>query len=85
MLDLELVSQVMKDTETDPGHREHGCWEPPCLVSEAVTPMAKAESETWDHKPLRRQSLSPGQEGHLCSLLLHPALPQADDQLANDG
>ena len=23
-----------------------GCWEPPCLVSEAVTPMAKAESET---------------------------------------
>ena len=22
------------------------CWEPPCLVSEAVTPMVKAESET---------------------------------------
>ena len=22
------------------------CWEPPFLVSEAVTPMAKAESET---------------------------------------
>ena len=21
------------------------CWEPPCLVSEAVTPMVKAESE----------------------------------------
>ena len=83
MLDLELVSQVMKDTETDPGHREHGCWEPPCLVSEAVTPMAKAESETWDHKPLRRQSLSPWQGRHLCPLYFTLLGPEPD-QLAND-
>ena len=84
MLDLELVSQVMKDTETDPGHREHGCWEPPCLVSEAVTPMAKVESETWDHKPLRRQSLSPWQGRHLCPLYFTLLGPESD-QLANDG
>ena len=60
------------------------CWELPCLVSEAVTPMVKAESETLGPKPLRRQSLSPWQGRHLCSLystLLGPEL----DQLANDG
>ena len=40
-------------------------------------------SQNWDYKPLRRQSLSPWQVCHLCSLyftLLGPEL----DQLAND-
>ena len=30
-------------------------------------------SQSWDHKPLRRQSLSPWQKCHLCPL--HPAWP----------
>ena len=33
-------------------------WEPPCLVSEAGWP--RLSDRPWDHKPLRRQSLSPG-------------------------
>ena len=33
------------------------CWEPPCLVSEAVTPMAKAESETLGPKTPKETKL----------------------------
>ena len=51
------------------------CWEPPCLVSEAVTPSWLRVSQSWDHKPLRRQSLSPWHVCHLCPL--HPAWPWA--------
>ena len=32
-------------------------------------------SQSWDHKPLRRQSLSPWQKCHFCPL--HPAWPWA--------
>ena len=47
-------------------------------------PWLRLSQRPWDHKPLRRQSLSPWQECHFCPLyftLLGPDL----DQLANDG
>ena len=46
-------------------------------------PWLRLSQRPWDHKPLRRQSLSPWQGCHLCPLyftLLGPEL----DQLAND-
>ena len=49
------------------------CWEPPCLVSEAITPLRLRLSQSWDHRPQRRQCLSPWQVCHLCPL--HPAWP----------
>ena len=45
----------------------------------------RLSKRSWDPKPLRRYSLSPWQEHHLCPLLLHPAWPQADDCLTKDG
>ena len=51
------------------------CWELPCLVSEAVTPMVKAESETLGPKPLRRQSLSPWQGATSAHFTKVPAWP----------
>ena len=47
-------------------------------------PWLRLSQRPWDHKLLRRQSLSPWQGCHLCPLyftLLGPEL----DQLANDG
>ena len=64
---------------------EINCWELPCLVSEAVThPWLRLSERPWDHKPLRRQSLSPWQGRHLCPLYFTLLGPEPD-QLANDG
>ena len=48
-------------------------------------PWLRLSERPWDHKPLKRQSLSPWQGLHLCPLSPHLAWPQADDWLASDG
>ena len=61
------------------------CWDLPCLVSEAITPpWLRLIKWPWEHKPLRRQSLSPWQGRHLCPLYFTLLDPEPD-QLANDG
>ena len=42
-------------------------------------PWLRVSKKPWDPKPLRRQSLSPGQGHCLCPLLLQPDWPWADD------
>ena len=60
------------------------CWELPCLVSEAVNPpWLRLSQRPWDHKLLRRQSLSPWQGGCPCPLYFTLLRPEPD-QLAND-
>ena len=61
------------------------CWELPYLVSEAVNPpWLRLSERPYDHKPLRRQSLSPWQGHHPCPLYFTLLGPKPD-QLANDG
>ena len=55
-------------------HTVWWCWEPPCLVLEAVNPPW-LRLRPWDHKPLRRQSLFPWQG--CCPCPLYPAWPWA--------
>ena len=47
-------------------------------------PWLRLSERLWDHKPLRRQSLSPRQ-GHCPSPLYFTLLGPEPDQLANDG
>ena len=47
-------------------------------------PWLRLSQRPWDHKPLRRQSLSPWQGSHPCPLYFTLLGPEPD-QLANDG
>ena len=47
-------------------------------------PWLRLSQRPWDHKPLRRQSLSPWQGRHPCPLYFDLLGPEPD-QLANDG
>ena len=47
-------------------------------------PWLRLSQRPCDHKPLRRQSLSPWHEHHLCPLYFTLLGPEPD-QLANDG
>ena len=61
------------------------CWEPSCLVSEAVMPHGWGwVKRPWDHKPLWRQNLSSCQGCSLCPLYFTRLGPEPD-WLVNDG
>ena len=47
-------------------------------------PWLRLSQRPWDHKPLRRQSLSPWQRRHLCPLYFTLLGPEPD-QLASEG
>ena len=71
--------------------REHGKSDFPPLLGTALPgfrsckpPWLRLSERPWDHKPLRRQSLSPWQGPHLCPLYFTLIGPELD-QLANDG
>ena len=53
------------------------CWEPPCLVSEAVTPMVKAKSETLGPYAIKETKLISLAGVPPLPTLLYPAWPRA--------
>ena len=55
----------------------------PCFRS-CKPPWLRLSERPWDHKPLRRQSLSPWPGRHLCPIYFTLLDPEPD-QLANDG
>ena len=55
----------------------------PCFRS-CKPPWLRLSDRPWDHKPLRRQSLSPWQ-GHCPCSIYFTLLGPEPDQLANDG